>query len=104
MAQIDALLELVLKRHASDLHLRPGTQPIIRVHGRIEPLSDQVVSPELIDLMLSEIMDDAARARLERDQDVDFAYEVPGKLRVRCNVFQDVSAPSTSPASIAIMA
>ena len=88
MAHIDALLELVLKRRASDLHIRPGGPPIIRVHGRIEPLSEQIVSPELIELMLSEIMDDDCRARLERDKDVDFAYEIPGILRVRCNAFQ----------------
>ena len=37
--------------------------------------------------MLGEIMDDEARGRLERDHDVDFAYEVPGVVRVRCNVF-----------------
>src|SRR5206468_3484778 len=45
------------------------------------------VSAELIQVMLAEIMDDASRARLERDHDVDFAYEVPGVLRVRCNAF-----------------
>ena len=53
---------------------------IIREHGRIEPLYQQEGSPELIDLMLSEIMDDDARARLERDKDVDFAYEVSRSL------------------------
>jgi len=87
MARIDALLELVLEHGASDLHVRPGGPPMIRLHGRIEPLTEQIVSRELIDLMLSEIMDDESRAALERDKDVDFAYEVPGKLRVRCNVF-----------------
>jgi twitching motility protein PilT len=87
MARIDALLELVLEHGASDLHVRPGGPPMIRLHGRIEPLTEQIVSRELIDLMLSEIMDDESRAALERDKDVDFAYEVAGKLRVRCNVF-----------------
>ena len=87
MARIDALLEIVHKHGASDLHIRPGSPPMLRVNGQIEPLTGQVVSQELIQLMLGEIMDADARARLERDHDVDFAYEVPGSLRVRCNVF-----------------
>src|SRR5206468_6251039 len=87
MARIDALLEIVHRHGASDLHIRPGSPPMIRVHGDIEAVAGQDVSSELIQVMLGEIMDDAARARLERDHDVDFAYEVPGVLRVRCNVF-----------------
>ena len=88
MARIDDLLRLVHEQGASDLHVRPGSPPMIRVHGRIQPLSQQIVSPELVDLMLSEIMDAESRARLDQDKDADFAYEVPGVLRVRCNVFQ----------------
>ena len=60
---------------------------MIRIHGQIEPLGGKIVSAELIQTMLAEIMDDEARERLARDRDVDFAYEVPGVLRVRCNVF-----------------
>ena len=87
MARIDALLEIVHKQGASDLHIRPGSPPMVRINGQIEPLTGNNISQELIQLMLGEIMDTDARARLERDHDVDFAYEVPGSLRVRCNVF-----------------
>src|SRR5262249_54179338 len=87
MARIDALLEIVHRHGASDLHIRPGSPPMIRVHGEIGPLAGQEVSADLISMMLDEIMDDDLRARLDRDHDVDFAYEVRGSLRVRCNVF-----------------
>jgi twitching motility protein PilT len=87
MARIDALLEIVHKHGASDLHIRPGCPPMIRVHGEISALTGQEVSAELITLMLDEIMEPDVRSRLNKDHDVDFAYEVPGKLRVRCNVF-----------------
>jgi len=91
MAQIDGLLEIVHKHGASDLHVRAGCPPMIRKHGQIEPLTSQDISAELVEMMLGEIMDADVRARLERDHDVDFAYEVPGSLRVRCNAFHHLN-------------
>jgi len=89
MARIDALLQLVYRQGASDLHVRPGSPPVVRLHGVLVPLPGQDLTPELLDSMLAEMMDDDARAHLAADHDVDFAYEVPGgEVRVRCNVFR----------------
>jgi len=88
MARIDALLQFVYRQGASDLHLRPGSPPIVRLHGMLVPLPGQDVTPTLLDEMLREIMDDDSFARLEADHDADFAYEVAGEVRVRCNVFR----------------
>ena len=40
MAQIDALLERALVCGASDLHLRAGSPPLMRLHGRLQPLAE----------------------------------------------------------------
>jgi len=88
MARIDALLQLVFRQGASDLHIRPGSPPIVRLHGILVPLPGQDVTPELLEAMLAEMMDDDARARLAVEHDVDFAYEIADEVRVRCNVFR----------------
>jgi twitching motility protein PilT len=88
MARIDALLKQVKELGASDLHLSVDSPPMIRVDGEMVPLARQVVTRDLLDLVLTEMLDDVLRARLERDRDVDFGYEVPGLVRVRCNVYE----------------
>jgi twitching motility protein PilT len=61
---------------------------MVRLHGELVPLARQPVSRDLLELLFSEIMDDSLRARFSRDRDVDFGYEIPGTLRVRCNVYE----------------
>ena len=46
------------------------------------------LSPELIQVLLFELMDPDLRERFDRDKDVDFSYEVPGSLRLRCNIYE----------------
>jgi twitching motility protein PilT len=88
MARIDSLLQQVQTLGASDLHLSVDTPPMVRLHGELTPLTTHPVTRELLEILFSEIMDDGLRARFTRDRDVDFGYEIPGVLRVRCNVFE----------------
>jgi len=87
MARIDAILKLVREQGASDLHMTTGSQPMVRINGEITPVPYEKLTPELAQLLLFEIMDADLRAKFERDKDVDFAYEVPGVMRVRCNIY-----------------
>jgi twitching motility protein PilT len=61
---------------------------MVRINGEITPVPYEQLTPELAQLLLFEIMDANLRAKFERDKDVDFAYEVPGVMRVRCNIYE----------------
>jgi twitching motility protein PilT len=88
MAKIDAILKLVQQQGASDLHLTTGSPPMVRINGEIVPIPYEALTPEVIRVLLFELMDADLRARYERERDVDFSYEVPGVLRLRCNIYE----------------
>src|SRR5215471_4383881 len=88
MARIDAILKLVKQQGASDLHLTTGSPPMVRINGEIVPVPYEQLTAEVIRVLLFELMDADLRARFERERDVDFSYEVPGVLRLRCNIYE----------------
>jgi twitching motility protein PilT len=87
---MDALLCTLVDRKASDLHVAVGSPPIIRHDGEIRPLPDMapLTGDETRQLLLS-IAPARNREEFERRHDTDFAYEVPGVARFRCNLFLD---------------
>ncbi len=88
--EIDALLRQLVEKSGSDLHLRVGEPPIIRMHGemtRIEGL--QPLSNDRLESMLLAIMPDRNRREYTELNDTDFAYEIAGLARFRCNALRD---------------
>ena len=84
MAQIDTLLQLASQHGASDLHIRVGSPPLMRVHGSLCPLPDDTHNannPEV----LPEILSEEHLHRFEKHHDLDFAYELPDVGRFRVN-------------------
>jgi twitching motility protein PilT len=88
MARIDAILKLVKDQGASDLHMTTGAPPIVRINGSITPIPHEEITREINEVLLFEIMDADIRARFDQFKDVDFSYEVPGVVRVRCNIYE----------------
>ena len=88
MARIDAILQQVKEQGASDLHIATGAQPMVRVHGEIAPIPFAEITPETAELLLLELLDEDLSARFAEFKDVDFSYEIPGVVRVRCNVYE----------------
>jgi twitching motility protein PilT len=94
MARLDAILTLVKEHGASDLHISTGSPPMMRIAGDITPIPYEEMTRELAELLLFEIMDAEARARYGENRDVDFSYEVPGVVRVRCNIYEQHRGPA----------
>ena len=87
MGDLRELLEQVLARDASDLHLTVGVAPTLRIHGSLVPIEgDSLTSDDTRQLVYS-IMSDEQRKDLETDLECDFAYSVPGKARFRVNAY-----------------
>ena len=75
---------------ASDLHLSSGEQPILRVHGNIVRIEEYAVQDnEMLKKALYTILPDRNREQFEAEGDTDFAYEITGVARFRCNFFMD---------------
>ncbi len=90
---IDTLLALACSKGASDLHLKAGSHPFIRVNGELTPLVDVPrLSPEDTLAMAFSIMNNRQKQRFKDACEVDIAYGVSGLGRFRCNVFQQRGA------------
>ncbi len=85
---IDTLLERAVERDASDLHITAGSQPVIRVNGHIEQLSDlRELDPETTRQLIYRITTTEQQKRLELDRQLDFAYGVRGLGRFRVGAY-----------------
>ncbi len=89
--RMDALFHKMAEAGASDLHMSVSVPPMIRLDGKIADLgSDEgVMSAEVIRELLLSIMPEKNREEFEQRHDTDFAYEITGLARFRCNIFMD---------------
>ncbi len=86
---MDQLLNLMLDRKASDLHLSSDTTPIIRIDGDMTPVEGYPpLAPGRLKEMLFSIAPEKNREQWESIKDTDFAYETP-RARFRVNLFDD---------------
>ena len=87
--QIDDLLRVAIERKASDLHLKVGNYPCLRVDGELRPMTESArVSPEDMLSMAFSMMSNRQKQRFKETADLDLAYGVAGLGRFRVNVFQ----------------
>jgi twitching motility protein PilT len=82
------LLDVVLARGASDLHLTVGAPPTIRLNGDLERLSEYpMMTPRALQGMIYAILPQKMRERLEQELELDMSYALPGRARFRVNVY-----------------
>ena len=85
---VPELLEVVLERGASDLHLTVGAPPTIRLHGDLIRLEEYPkMTPRGVQGMIYAILPQKMRERLEQELELDMSYQLPGKARFRVNVY-----------------
>jgi twitching motility protein PilT len=88
-AKIDDLLVTAIAHFASDLHVKAGSFPIMRIGGELHPIADAPrLSPEdTLDMAFS-MMSNRQKQKLKEVSEVDIAYSVKGLGRFRANIFQ----------------
>src|SRR5215471_10984755 len=85
---IDDLLRTMTELGASDLHLTPGSEPVVRVRGRLERLDGhEKLTPDSVRDLVYRILSSEQQKNLETRRSVDLAYSLPGVARFRVNVF-----------------
>jgi twitching motility protein PilT len=86
---VNDLLKIAVDAGASDLHLKVGSFPMMRVRGSLVPATeDKRLDHEDVVAMSAAVMSTSQRQRFKEAQEVDLAYSVPGLGRFRCNIFQ----------------
>ncbi|MBL8048544.1 MAG: type IV pilus twitching motility protein PilT [Chthonomonas sp.] len=90
---IDELLNIVVDRNNSDLHICAGSEPIIREDGTLKRLNYEVFSAVQTQRMMYEIISDENIQRFETTCELDFSYSLPrGRARFRVNLYRDRGA------------
>jgi len=92
-AAMEALFRVLVDSGASDLHLRSGEPPLLRRHGELVREAQAAIPAERLDTMLLAIMTPKEVAEYKEGGDTDWAYEIEGLARFRCNAARDRHGP-----------
>ncbi len=86
---IDELLKIAIESDASDLHIKAGNYPLIRVHGKLQALSNfPRLSNENTRELVDQITNDFQKESLKKEMDLDLAYSLAGFGRFRGSIYQ----------------
>jgi twitching motility protein PilT len=90
LPRIEVLLEEVVKKKASDLHLQVGLPPILRVDGVLVPVPGaDVLNDEAVETLIFAILDEDQKQILLKDKEFDFSFAFGDLGRFRVNAFHE---------------
>src|SRR5882672_8056298 len=86
---IDQLLTIACSKGASDLHIKAGSFPFMRINGDLQPMveAQRLAGEDSLNMAFS-IMNNRQKQRFNENSEIDIAYGVSGLGRFRCNIFQ----------------
>jgi len=88
--RIELLLEEVVKKKASDLHLQVGLAPMLRIDGSLGPVSGaDVLTEESVEALIFAVLDDDQKQILLKDKEFDFSFAFGDLGRFRVNAFHE---------------
>ncbi|TDJ72508.1 MAG: type IV pilus twitching motility protein PilT [Planctomycetota bacterium] len=94
MPWIDSLFKRMVELDASDLHMTSTRKPMFRIHGdMVEVAECPELQAEQMLQVLYDITPERNKKQFEAGGDTDFAYEIEGVARYRCNLFRDHRGP-----------
>lgn len=81
------LLEEMVGKNASDLHITVGAPPTFRVDGELVPTSYEVLTPQMTEQLVYSILNDQQKKRFEMEHELDFSFGIPNLSRFRANAY-----------------
>ena len=91
---IRGVLEKMIAARASDLHLKTGTPPVVRVDGILYTLEDPPPSAQELRDVCAQLLNDEQRLYFTTHNEIDFAFGVSGLARFRANIFMQRGTPA----------
>lgn len=84
---IEELLRLMVEKGSSDLHLKTGSAPMLRIDGELTPAGYDLFSAATVRRLIESILTDQQKAEFIAEKELDLAYSIPGLSRFRINVY-----------------
>lgn len=94
--ELQELMQLVIDRAASDLHLKSGQPPVLRVSGKLERTRLPALSRKDVEDLIFSIVSKEQREKLEQLYELDFSFGVAGLGRFRANIYRNRGALSAA--------
>ena len=91
---IRTVLEKMIAAHASDLHLKAGTPPVVRVDGVLYTLDENSPTAQELRDVADQLLNDEQRLYFSTHSEIDFAFGVSGLARFRANCFMQRGTPA----------
>ena len=85
------LFKIMLEKNSSDLHLRVGIPPCLRIYGDVSRIKSGVLAEEDAKRLIEEILTDEQKDELKKELEIDFSFSIKGLARFRGNVFHSNS-------------
>ena len=87
--ELPDLLKVAVERKASDLHIKVGSPPVLRIDDKLVPLMEMPrLGQDAVVTMAASLMNAKQREKFKERSEIDLAYSMPGLGRFRANVFQ----------------
>jgi twitching motility protein PilT len=87
---MNELLNICVQYGASDLHIKVGITPILRIHGNLVAVpSTPVLTPQTVTTLVSELLVDTQKEIVENNRELDFSFAGVGGERFRINVYHE---------------
>src|SRR5687768_9025172 len=88
--KIELLLEEVVKKNASDLHIQVGLPPMLRIDGSLQAITEApVLTDAAIEKLVDSILDEEQKKTLAKDKEIDFSFSFGEYGRFRVNAFNE---------------
>ena len=87
MVTIEELVQQLVERDGSDLHLSAGAPPMIRINGKLVSTEQEVLDPETTKKLVYSILDNEQILRFEKELELDMSFGISGLGRFRTNIF-----------------
>ncbi|SVB67768.1 uncharacterized protein METZ01_LOCUS220622, partial [marine metagenome] len=89
--QINDLLKYAIDSGASDLHLSVGSKPMVRINGSMMHLNMEIMTQDMMESILPQVMTDDQRNKFYQDKEIDFSTQLDGEGRFRVNFFSQLN-------------
>lgn len=87
---LNDLLHIMVDKRASDMHLKEGRPPLLRIGGKISPLDMPILSSADVAELIKALTDERLRKKFEETNEMDLAYNLEGVARFRANAFKQM--------------
>ena len=86
--ELNEILTIAVKARASDIHIKTGLPPVVRIDGKLRPIpNSHRLSSDVVMAMAHSMMNQRQREQFDTSYDVDLSYGVPGVCRFRVSAY-----------------